>query len=362
MMALTPAMVFVAGRLIGLWTLQWIAQARQKDFLKELSAWDGLHFIAIAEHGYTWSANRDVEASPAFFPALPKLMALISWALGCSDLTAGLLISGAAGLIAAYGLMKMAEFVPGLRNGGGLILVAVFSLAPMSIVLSMTYTEALFCAFAVWGLVFLLRGNWLLAGGLSVLAGLVRPSGVALASAIGAAALVAILARRASWRTWLGAVIAPLGFVGYVGYVGYRLHDATAWFTIQRVGWHSYFDFGAGSWRFLLRTLQNAPSVLDVTTLGLMIAAVVLFVVSIRQRQPFQLVVYSALVLLQVLGSDGVMNSKGRLLIPAFTLLIPLAVFLNRERRSNAVAALVLLGLVSCWYSAYAVIIYGFAI
>ena len=95
---------------------------------------------------------------------------------------------------------------------------------------------------------------------------------------------------------------------------------------------------------------------LDVVTVWLMIAAVVLFVLSIRQKQPYELMLYSAFSLIQVLGSDGVMNSKGRLLIPAFTLLLPIAVFLNRERRSNAVLGIVLVGLMSCWYSAYAVV------
>lgn len=362
LMALAPGMVYLAGRLAGLWTLRWVAGLRHRDFVDALSEWDGEHFIAIAEHGYSWSAASAVKESPAFFPALPKLMALVSWLSGCSVQTAGLLISAAAGLVAAYGLMQLAARVPGVSRGGGLILVAVFSLAPMSIVLSMSYTEALYCAVAVWCLVFLLRGNWLAAGGLSALAGVVRPSGIALAGAIGVAALVAIARGRSSWQTWVGAMIAPLGFVGYVGYVGYRLNDAMAWFTLQRVGWHSDFDFGVGSWHYVLRVLQDAPSVLDVATLGLMVASLVLLVMSIRQRQPFELIAYSAVVLVQVLGSDGIMNSKGRLLIPAFTLLIPLAVFLNRERRSNAVGGLVVLGLISCWYSAYALVIYGFAI
>ena len=176
------------------------------------------------------------------------------------------------------------------------------------------------------------------------------------------AALVAIIRHRATWQTWVGAALAPLGAVGWVGYVGWRLGDTTAWFTLQREGWHSTFDFGAGTVRFFYRTLKDAPAVLDVVTVGLMIAAVVLFVLSIQQKQPYELLLYSAFSLIQVLGSDGVMNSKGRLLIPAFTLLLPIAVFLNRERRSNAVLGIVLVGLMSCWYSAYAVVIYGYAI
>ena len=61
------------------------------------------------------------------------------------------------------------------------------------------------------------------------------------------AALVAIVRRRATWQTWVGAAIAPLGFLSWVGYVGWRLGDVTAWFTLQREGWNSTFDFGAGT-------------------------------------------------------------------------------------------------------------------
>ncbi len=362
LVGLLPAAVYLAGRLACVLTLRWIATLRNTDLLEQLSSWDGLHFLAIAQYGYDWTTDPSAERSPAFFPGLPAVMSALSWSTGVSARTSGLLISLIAGLVAVYGLMSLARFVPGLDRAGGLLLIAVFSLAPMSIVLSMTYTEALFCALAVWSLVFLLRDAWLVAGGLSLLAGLVRPSGLALAAAIGVAAVIAIVRGRATWRTWVGAVLAPLGVVGWIGDVGYRLGDVAAWFRIQKLGWHSSFDFGAGTLEFVYRTLRDAPAVLDVVTVGLMVAAVVLLVVSVRQRQPYELWLYSLFSCVQVLLSDGVMNSKGRLLIPAFTLLLPLAVYLNRERRSTAVASLVLLGAMSCWYSAYAVVIYGYAI
>ncbi len=362
LLALTPGVVYLIGQLTCLRVLRWIADVRGKSFDDALTSWDGRHFLAIAEQGYTLSAARDVEASLAFFPGLPKLMALVSWSFGVTPRTAGLLISAVAGLVAAYGLVKLADYVPGLDRAGGLILVAVFSLAPMSVVLSMTYSEALFCAFAVWSLVFLLRGHWLVAGGLSMFGGLVRPTGLALAGAIAASAVVAIVKRRATWQTWVGALIAPLGFVGYVGWVGHQLGSPLAWFDLQRAGWDSAFDFGAGSLDFVQRTLRDAPALLDVVTVALMLSSLLLLGLAVRQRQPYELVAYGALVAIQVLGTSGVMNSKGRLLIPAFTLLIPLAVFLARERRSNAVTALIVAGLASAWYSAYAVIIYGYAI
>ncbi len=362
LLALCPALVYIAGRITSLLIVRWVCLARDQNFMDALGSWDGRHLISIAEFGYNLSGRADVDSSPAFFPGMPKLMSLVSAVTGVEVPAAGLLISAVAGIVAAYGLARLAEYVPGLDRFGGLILVAVFAMAPMSIVLSMTYTEALFCAFAVWSLVFLLDEKWLFAGALSIGAGLVRPTGLAVAGVIGIAAVMAIFQRRAAWQTWVGAAIAPLGFVLYVGWLALQLGNLGAWFELQRQGWHSEFDWGAGTTRFFIRTLTDAPAVLDVVNVALMILAVILLVLSWRQKQPWQLLVYSALILIQVLGSDGVMNSKGRLLIPAFTLLIPIAIFLAREKRATAVVATVLLGLTSCWYSAYALIIYGFAI
>jgi hypothetical protein len=61
------------------------------------------------------------------------------------------------------------------------------------------------------------------------------------------------------------------------------------------------------------------------------------------------------------LGSDGVMASKARLLLPAFTLLVPLAIGLARvadRRRGIAAGTLAVLVLYSVWFGAYAVAIW----
>ena len=61
--------------------------------------------------------------------------------------------------MAAYGLVRLAELMPGGSRRAGLLLVALFAAAPMGVVLSMAYTEALFCALAVWALVGRCAGN-----------------------------------------------------------------------------------------------------------------------------------------------------------------------------------------------------------
>jgi hypothetical protein len=354
--------VHVLGQLLCLGVLATLAAARDEDLVGALTVWDGQHFLAIARHGYDVTSGGRVPNSPAFFPGLPGLMALVTQALGIPAVWAGVLLSWVAGVVAALGLVRLGAHLPGLGGRRGLVLVAVFALAPMSVVLLMVYTEALFCALAVWALVLLLERRWLAAGLLSAGAGLVRPTGLAVAGAVVAAALVAWVDDQHSWRSWLAALVAPLGFVGYVAWVGARTGDPLGWFRLQQQGWDTHIDLGAGTARYVLHTLRDAPALLDVVTVATMVAAVVLFVVCVRQRQPWPVLVYSGLILLEVLGSDGIMNSRVRLLIPAFPLLAPVAARLARERLPQLVRLLLAGGLASCWYSAYAVLIYPYAI
>jgi hypothetical protein len=119
------------------------------------------------------------------------------------------------------------------------------------VVLSMVYTEALFCAVAVWALVVLLDGHWIRAGLLCLAAGFVRSTAAALVVAILAAALVALCQRRSSWRTWVGLALAPLGLVGYLGWVVRYTGYPDGWFRAQRLGWNTQFDYGSATWQFI---------------------------------------------------------------------------------------------------------------
>jgi hypothetical protein len=56
------------------------------------------------------------------------------------------------------------------------------------------------------------------------------------------------------------------------------------------------------------------------------------------------------------------MNSKARLMLPAFMLLAPVAVGLARRRPSTIAATLIAVTLVSSWFSAYALVVYRYAI
>jgi hypothetical protein len=106
----------------------------------------------------------------------------------------------------------------------------------------------------------------------------------------------------------------------------------------------------------------TAPSVLDVATAAVLIAAGVLVVCCVRQRQPLLLVAYGAAVLAEVVGSAGIMNSRVRLLVPAFTLLLPVVAWLCRLRTSSMIAALAGITVAGSWFSAYGLTIWPYAI
>ena len=57
-------------------------------------------------------------------------------------------------------------------------------------------------------------------------------------------------------------------------------------------------------------------------------------------RLPWPLLVYTAAVLVTVWASDGQIHSRIRLLVPAFPLLVPVALGLARRRTGTAAAVL----------------------
>ena len=62
------------------------------------------------------------------------------------------------------------------------------------------------------------------------------------------------------------------------------------------------------------------------------------------------------------LFANGLMNSKARLMLPAFTLLIPVALALAKRRPSTAVLTLCSLVVASSWFGAYSITTWGYAI
>jgi hypothetical protein len=370
---LTPAMIYLGIRELGLLVLTWMNNAHGLAMGTVLSSWDGLWFLGIAQGGYDGVPAGLLDAhyqrfgtTPlAFFPGYPTAVRWTAEAggwLGVSLLTAALTVTIVSGVICAYGLARLGRVVRGGSRRAGLVLVALFAASPMAVVLSMAYSEALFCAFAVWALVGVLERRWVLAGTCCAFAGLVRPTAAALVLAVGLAALIAVWGDRRDWQAWAGGLLAPLGLVGYLAWVGVRTNRWDGWFYVQQQGWDSGFDGGAALARFVRDTLANPVYPFEVGTVVFVLLSLVLVAVCVVRRLEWPLLVYGIGALAMDLASDGLMNSKVRLMVPAFTLLVPVALALARRRPSTTVLVLCGLAVASAWYGAYGLTTWNFAI
>lgn len=377
--ALAPAGIYVGVRLLGVVVLGVMAARNGSTLVGELTSWDGEWLLIIAEFGYDDVPTDFLTARRApssdnprgFFPGYPALVALVALLTGGNVVAAGLVVTHAAGIVAAYGLARLGEIVPGGSRRAGLLLVGLFAATPMAVVLSMTYSEALLCALAVWALVAVLTRRWIAAALLTVAAGLVRPTATALIAAVGLAAVVAALAGHdietagpppARIGPWLCVLLAPAGWLGYLGYVAVRTGEPLGWFRVQRVGWGWYVDGGPATARFVRETLAGGVSAYEVATVLVLLGGLVLVGLAVRMRLPWPLLVYAGVALATVWGTDGVMNTKIRLLIPAFVLLLPIAIGLARRRGGTAVGVLVAVALGSAWFGGHALTVWPYGI
>lgn len=365
---LAPAAIYLAVRGVGIVVLA--LMVGRNGLLDELSSWDGDWLLAIAQYGYSGVpidmvdafGSRSADTPLAFFPGYPGAAAAFGLLTGGNLVVAGLAVSAVAGVVAAYALVRLGELVPGGSRRAGLLLVGLFAAAPMAVVLSMTYTEALYCALAAWALVGVLRGQWVLAGACAAGAGLVRPTAGALVVAVGLAALAAVISRRAGVRPWIGGALATTGLLGYLAYVAGRTGSLDGWFTIQNAGWGTAFDGGVTTVEFTLRALARSDGVFDALVVLMLAGSLVLLAVGIRTRLPWPLLVYTSLILITVWGSDGVVHSRPRLLLAAFVLLLPVAVGLARRRTGTSVAVIGAAALASAWFGGFALTIWPYGI
>lgn len=361
-----PALLtYAATRVLSLLMLGWMASVRHVDPWGRLSKYDGNWYIGVAQHGYNHLVTLRPDGSPvntnlAFFPGYPLLLRALGSGFGWSAFAAGLVVSALAGLAASWAIYLIGRDVHGHRTG--VVLVALWSTLPVSLVLSMVYTEALFTAFAASALLAVLRRRWLTAGILCVLAGLTRSSAVAVVAALGLAAVVAIVRRQDGWRPWLAAAIAPTGLLAFWAWVGKVLGRPDGWFWMQHRGWRMSFDYGATTLSHTEHFLTSRVDFVWTTTAILLVMTVLAWILMVQDRTPAPLVVYGTTLVLLALGTTGYFQSRPRMLLPAFPLLLVPALVLSRLRLRPLAIILGGLALGSAWYGAYLLVVFPYAL
>ncbi|MFE9454382.1 hypothetical protein [Streptomyces sp. NPDC006739] len=357
--------LFAAIRLAGVMALVAVSTLIGRPPLKSLAhSWDSVWYLHIAEHGYGTrihiSATGALQTDWAFFPLYPVLIRALNRFPHVSPGAAALLIAWFAAGMAAYGI-----YVIGLRLHGravATVMVAIWAALPHSVVLCLAYTEPLFSALAAWSLNCVLKGRWTAAGALAALAGLTRPSGIAAAVAVVAAAGYEAVRQRGRVPPglWAGALLAPLGWAGYVLWVGQYTGDLLHGYFQVQSAWDSRLDFGTGTLEFLKALLLRGGGAVQPIALVIVSASLVLFFLLCLDRAPLPLVVFAGVLLAMVTVVSGPFSSKPRFLLPAFPLLLPMACGLVRAWRTRPAGAALVggsLAAASLVYGAYIVLV-----
>ncbi|MGI5457360.1 hypothetical protein ACQEWB_30175 [Streptomyces sp. CA-249302] len=335
-----PALLaYLAVRLTGLLVLTLWAHHRHHGVWPTLAIqWDADWYLGIADHGYAHTLGTAHNANNlAFFPLYPYLVKALAVLTPGTRASTGLAIAVVASFLAAWGVFAVGDHLHGRRVG--VLLTTLWAALPVGLVQWMGYTESLFTAFAAWTLYAVLIDRPVTAATLATFAGLTRPTGIAAAAAVTTWALLTARRHPKDHRTrtprlLAAAALAPLGWCGYVGWVGLRLHRWDGYFAVQRL-WRNELDGGAETVRRIKVTLgvDPRPHLFLVLVTITLIVSTVLYALSVWDRQPLPLLVFTGVLLLIVLGSGGVYFPRARFLLPGFPLLLPVALHLTRASR-----------------------------
>ena len=331
-----------------------------------LLVWDAGWFLRVAvdgyPHGYTFGANGELEANElAFFPLYPMLIRGVA-ALGVDAGTAAIAVSWLASIAAAVALHLLGTSLYGKRAGWAL--VALCCSAPVSVVLSMAYSEGLFLALVAGMLAAAHRRVWWAAGLLGLGAALTRPTGAAAAIALAVAVLLELRRPQATKKVQavVAALVALAAVPAFLGWVALRVGDPSAWFKIQTAGWGTSFDYGASTLKFLGTTLSSGDGWIPMSVALILVVAFVAAVVALRGRPWLPLAVYGVIAMVLVYGQAGFYHSKPRLLFPVLLTLLPAVVAAARARPRVAVLSIIAWAAFGLWYGAYLVVVWPYTL
>ncbi|MFJ8626379.1 hypothetical protein ACIRD3_26570 [Kitasatospora sp. NPDC093550] len=332
-----------------------------------LASWDGWWYQQVAQFGYHPALVQipgpegfNVEQnSAAFFPLYPGLMRLTSEVTPFGLYGAGMLVSVVASLFAAAGIYAVVEKLSGDVRAG-VIAAGLWAIAPGSGAEWAVYSDSLFVALAAWACYCVMTKRWIAAGAITLVAGLNRPTAAALIGAVGLAALVELYRRESGVLRPLAAMLmAPVGLLGYVGWVGWKTGEWGGYFRLQHDAWLHYFDWGQGTWHAIRGVLLGrndypfAFPVPDLLATLIVLTLPVLIVLLVRLRPPLVLTAYTLATIVSVLGSLGIFGNTSRYLLPAFPLLVALAIGMRKLSWPVLAAVLGTGALASGWYGGY---------
>ncbi len=297
--------------------------------------WDGIHFIRIAERGYS-----DADLS-VFFPLYPLTARLLSRLTGAGSLMALLIISNLASCFAwvvLYRIVKADLLLTTARRA-----VVAYALFPTGFFLFAPYPESLSLLLVLLAYWSALCSRWRLVAATSLAAGLTRPTIFPLILLLGPIA----------WRYWranessdrwlalasvLGAGFGMGGFLAWrvwAGFPAYSLLQRQHWTWAARWPWQAFL--AVPEW-----IVEGSFSVAGWLGLGVLLLLLAATVWGLRHL-PKEMVLYQASMLLFLLSFSRQIEplaSLGRHALLMFPLFVALAAWSQTSQRTLFLAAI----------------------
>lgn len=220
--------------------------------------WDALHYMNLAELGYSGYMEDGKHLFLVFFPLYPWLMRLVS-ALTGNTMAAGLLISFlcyAGGCVYLYKLTAWELDRRAARRA-----VLFLSFFPYAFFFGGIMTESLFLLTTAAGLWYIRRHRWWLAGAIGILAAMTRMHGILL---VGAAAAELVENRGGfDWKEIgrrLPALLLPvLGTLVYL-LLNWRVSGDPFAFTVMQEHWSQGFCWISDTLWYVLQNALSYPT------------------------------------------------------------------------------------------------------
>ena len=229
-------------------------------FLWIWKKWDGLHYVNLAELGYSGYVEDGKNLFLVFFPLYPWLMRVISLITG-NTMAAGLLISFVCYGAGCVFLYQLAAFE--LGRGGAKRAVLFLSVYPYAFFFGGIMTESLFLLTTAGGLWAIRRHRWRQAGVWGLLAAMTRMHGILLMGAA-AAELVEHLGRfdwKAIARRLPALLLPAVGTLVYLA-LNWSVTGNPFAFTVMQQHWYQGFCPIADTLWYVLNNALSCPTVM----------------------------------------------------------------------------------------------------
>jgi hypothetical protein len=239
--------IYLAARILLLATAFLLSAFGHHNFLNELANWDGLWYRELTNKGYPSHVSY-AQTTLGFFPMFPLTiwpvehliaLALPGEPLWWSATIAGVLISGAGGLVATILVHRLADGWWDRETARRA--TVLFVLFPGSVVFSMVYSEGILLPLVAGCLYALQRRRWLLAGVLAGFGTAVQPVGLVLVPVCLLSAVLELRRRgwraRAAWRSLLAPILSVTGMAGFMLFLWFWTGNPLANYIAQHHGW-----------------------------------------------------------------------------------------------------------------------------